>query len=148
MLIHINKPLTAENMVILYNANHVRYDLTELLSDYVQSLFCLIFDTYMGDESTSNINRLKHFKWCWDKNNSNFKEEGIIFDNLDLYEHLLNFIIRTFYVLSSKEENQYIYGSIKKLWSHILNYNQLKSPEDFDEFIKVYKMFCDGIKIK
>ena len=72
-LSYIKTPLSENSVNVLLSANNIKYDCAQLYSDFVQSLFTLIFDTYMGDDITSEIDRIYHFKWCWKKNIENFK---------------------------------------------------------------------------
>ena len=78
LLNYINKPMSRENIAILYTNNDIKYEKCEMFNDFIQSLLMLIFDTYMGDDITSPSEQKNHFKWCWNKNVENFKKEGII----------------------------------------------------------------------
>ena len=85
---YIYKTVDKGEMNVIYNDNNIQYHKCELYSDFVQSLLHLIFNTYLGDEVTSEENQRNHFKWCWKRNQTNFAKEDIYIDSEKLYEYL------------------------------------------------------------
>ena len=61
-LSYIGSPLSENSVAVIYSANNISFGRCELFSDYVQSLLCVIFNTYLGDEITEEDDRLKHFE--------------------------------------------------------------------------------------
>lgn len=144
---YIATPLSDDTITILYSSNNVKFDRVELYFDFIISLLHLVFDTYLGDDITPKAGRIKHFNWCWDKNISNFKNEGIIFEsNDDLKSYFREFTIEIFYNLGIKEDSN-VHQNIIKLWTHIFNYRGVKSRADIDSFIEIYNIFDKSLKI-
>ena len=67
-------------------------------------------DTYLGEDTIiTPEDKEGHFKWCWEKNIENFKEENINFEvEGGHYKYLWNFFQESFY---GSNEN----GSLEKL---------------------------------
>ena len=146
-LSYIKTPLSENSINVLLNANNIKYDCSQLYSDFVQSLFSLIFDTYMGDDITSEIDRIYHFKWCWKKNIENFNEEGINFvDTKDAYYYFLEFMCEVYYSAEEKESKPQIPETIKKLWYKLFSYGPQKTRSDIDNFIEIYNILDKSLK--
>jgi len=145
---YINTPMSRESIIVLYNANNIKYEKCELYNEFIQSLIFLIYDTYMGDDITNEIDQKNHFNWCWTKNIENFDKEGFIFNSLKLKTYFLEFMLEVYYPITKKNENQTALDNIIKLWVYIFEYNNNKSKSDMDTLIEVYKMFENSIKIK
>jgi hypothetical protein len=141
---YINNPLSQESIRFLYKSNNIKFEKCELYGDFVQSLMRLIFDTYMGDDITNLDQQIMHFKWCWSKNISNFKEEGIIFKSNDLYSYFLEFMLEVFYTSPNKSFNDN--KGILKLWYYIFDYSKGKSNSDMDTLIEIYQIFDESLK--
>ena len=148
LLIYINDHVSKESLNLYYSANNIKIEKCELYNDFIQSLFILLFDTYLGDDITDLKDQINHFKWCWDKNYNNFIDEGLYFENSKLYEYLLEFILEVFYCSLEKKEDDYSEESILKLWDDIFDYNKPKSNSDIDVLIEIYVLFDDALKFK
>lgn len=145
-LSYIKTPLSEESVTVLYSANNIRYEKCLLFSDYVQSLLTLIFDTYMGDDFTSDEDKVNHFKWCWNKNIDNFKEEGIYFnDSKEGYNYFLEFMMEVFYKFKDKN-NRNVPITIRTLWVSVFSFNKLKTRSDMDNFLEIYKILDESLK--
>jgi hypothetical protein len=147
LLNYINTPMSRESILLLYTSHNVKYEKCELYGDFIQSLILLVFDTYMGDEITNEVEQRNHFKWCWDKNINNFKKEGIGIASTRLYNYFLEFMVDVYYKTINKNENEKINTNILKLWQYIFDYNNNKSKSDVDTLLEVYKMFENSIEI-
>jgi len=137
LLNYINKPMSKESIGILYATNGIRYDKCELFNDFILSLLMLIFDTYMGDDVMTPSDQEAHFKWCWNKNIENFKQEGIDIGNYYVYNYFIDFMYDVYYPITKKDE---VEAKLLKLWSFIFDYNNIKSKSDIDTMIEVYKL--------
>jgi len=145
-LSYIKTPLSEDSVAVLYSANNIRYEKCLLFSDFVQSLLTLIFDTYMGDDFTSDEDKVNHFKWCWNKNIDNFKEEGVYFnESKEGYDYFLEFMMEVFYMLNDKD-NINVPITIRTLWISVFSYNKLKTRSDMDNFIEIYKILDESLK--
>jgi hypothetical protein len=144
---YIKTPLSEGSIAVLLSANCIRYERVQLYNDFVQSLFHLIFDTYMGDNFTSEPNRFAHFKWCWDRNINNFKNEGIIFENTEeAYDYFLEFIYETYYSVPEKENKPKMTSTICELWEKLFSQNTIKTRSDIDNFLDVYNILDNSLK--
>ena len=145
-LSYIKTPLSEDSVAVLYSANNIRYEKCLLFNDFVQSLLTLIFDTYMGDDFTSDEDKVNHFKWCWTKNINNFKEEGIHFnESKEAYDYFLEFMMEVFYTLNDKDDRN-VPITIRTLWISVFSYNKLKTRSDMDNFIEIYKILDESLK--
>jgi len=138
---YINTPMSKDSIIILYNANGIKYEKCELYNDFVQSLLMLAFDTYLGDDVTNVEEQINHFKWCWEKNISNFKEEGILFENKKLYNYFLEFMLEVYYSCLDKSVFKSSGKNVLLLWDNIFDYNRIKTNADMDTLIEIYKIF-------
>jgi hypothetical protein len=146
LLNYINTPMGRENITLLYDANGIKYEKCELFCDFIQSLICLVFYTYMGDDITNFEQQKNHFRWCWNRNLSNFKKEGIQIGDSKTFNYFNEFMFDVYYPLSKKEENTKTQKNILKLWSYLFDYNNVKSKSDIDTFIEIYKLLDNTLK--
>jgi len=143
---YINNPMSKESIMVMYDANNVKFDRCELYGDYVQSLLRLIYETYLGDDVTNTTNsQVNHFKWCWNKNVSNFTSEGIVIDSVKLYDYFLQYMLEVFYSLEKKPID-YIDRVSLKLWGEIFDYTKIKTNSEMDTFIEIYKLMDASLK--
>ena len=139
--------LNEKELNSLYLKHNIDYNRTVLYSDFIESLFELIFTTYIGDEYYEIEDKFLHFDWCWYKNLENFKEENIIFITTDIcFEYFLSLIYETFYdnKLKSEETN----NKLISLYKNILSYTNKKTNSEFDEMIKLYQMIEKMLQCK
>ncbi len=146
IMAYINNPMTFEDIMMLYNENNIVLEKCDLYNDFIQSLIILIFDTYMGDDVTNKVEQVNHFNWCWNKNISNFKAEGLLFDNDRLFNYYLEFMLEVFYCMD-KKSLVYDGKAISKLWLDIFDYNKTKTNSDVDFLIEIYAIFEKSLKL-
>lgn len=146
-LSYIKNNLSEHTLIMLYDANKVRFDRCQLYSDFVCSLLLIVFDTYMGDEYTDKEQRVTHFNWCWDKNINNFKEENIIFKSIEeLKDYFKEFLVEVYYNIEDKDSKPYISENLISLWEYLFDYKKPKSQADVDSFIEIYNIFEKSLK--
>lgn len=146
-LSYIKTPLSENSVAVLYSANNIRYEKCLLFSDFVQSLLTIIFDTYMGDDITSDEQKVKHFQWCWQKNLDNFKEEEIHFaDSDEAFNYFMEFMSEVFYTINGKDQKEHIPITIRTLWLSVFSYNRMKTRSDMDNFIEIYNILDKSLK--
>ena len=139
--------LNENELTNLYSKHNIDYDKTLLYSDFIESLFELIFTTYMGDEFYEIEDKFMHFDWCWVKNIENFKEENIIFITTNMcYEYFLALMYETFY--ENKFKNGETNKKLVKLYKNILSYNNKKTKSELEQMVKLYQMIDKTVKIK
>ena len=145
-LAYINNPMSKESIMVIYDANNVKFDRCELYGDFVHSLLRIAFETYMGDDVTDIESQIKHFTWCWNKNIENFMTEGIAINCLKLYDYFLQYMLEVFYS-SEKKPSDYVDTGSLKLWDDIFDYTKSKTNSEMDTFIEIYKLFEKSIKM-
>ncbi len=145
LLAYIRNPMSKESIVILYDSHNIRYEKCILYNDFVQSLLLMVFETYMGDEVTNLNQQINHFKWCWEKNYSNFCREGIIFESIFLYDYFLQYTLEVFYSEKDKTKLHSIESNCLHLWTEIFNYNRIKTQAEMDTLIEIYRLFDDSM---
>jgi hypothetical protein len=144
---YINTPLSKESLMIIYDANDIKFDKCELYCDFIQSLIMMVFDTYMGDDLMSNDDQSNHFKWCWDKNIKNFNNEGFSFVNTNLYSYFSDYMVESFYSVSDKSIKNSLIPNMQ-LWETLFSYEKRKTSFDVDILIEIYNLFNNSLVIK
>ncbi len=142
-----NNSISKEASDMIYSINHIRPEKCELYSDFIQSLFILLFDTYLGDGLMNNKKQLAHFKWCWNTNKKKFEDEGINIENEDLFNKFMLFALDVYYPISFKD-NPNIEKNILNLWKYIFDYNLSKSKADLNTLVEYYTLFEKGLNKK
>jgi hypothetical protein len=137
---YVLRPLTDEELTLLYKANSICYERCGLYSDFIQSLMDLIKKTYLGDDVVVSKNdRESHFNWCLTKIIDNFKAESINFSNTsDVYDLLHSYAFDFFYDEKDKDEMN---DKLVKYWEHIFKYSAIKTKSELDTMVDVYKIF-------
>lgn len=137
-LAYMNLPLTDEEISLIYKANNVNYERCILYYDFLDSLFTLIHDTYLGEEFINGDQEVKHFNWCLNKVVDNFKKEKIVFKiKKDFKDIIFSYVKEIFYEEKDKEVNG---DKMVKFWNHVFKYDGLKTKSDLDAFIEMYKI--------
>ncbi len=146
-LSYIRTPLSENSIVVLLSANNIKHERSQLYGDFIQSLLAIVFDTYLGDEITQEVDKVSHFKWCWDKNLKNFKDEGINFSqSKEAYDYFLEFMYEVYYSIPNKETKPHIPSTISILWFKLFSYETIKTRSDVDNFIEVYTILDKSLK--
>lgn len=143
---YLSKPLSREAVMMIYDSHHIVYDKCELYGDFVISFLRIVFDTYMGDDITDEVQRYNHFDWCWDENIKNFQLEGVVIDNYRLKDYFCEFMLEFYYKSTKKREEAFELGCMK-VWSDIFDYNKLKTKSEMDTFIEIYSLFENSQKM-
>jgi hypothetical protein len=134
----MNIPLTEEEINLVYKANNVNYERCILYSDFLESFFNLIRETYLGDEFINGEQEIKHFTWCLDKVVENFKKENIFFKPKKEFKDIgFSYVKEIFYDNKDKELSG---DKMIKFWNHVFKYDGLKSKSDLDAFVEMYKI--------
>jgi hypothetical protein len=146
ILEYIKKPLSIEGMDAIYKSNYVQNENVVLYSDFSTTLIQLIFDTYLGDDLTSEEERPNHFDWCWDKVINNFSNEGIEFKSTkELKDYYYDFLDIAYYQNPDKEEDTKINEGILRYWSEIFDITSVKTKAEVDVFLEIYQLFTESL---
>jgi len=144
-LAYIHQPMSWEAIQMIYTKNNITFQKCELFNDFVNSLLLTVFDTYMGDDVTNPNEQINHFNWCWEKTLDNFKGEGFLFYNKNLYNYFLEFCFEVFY--SNKDKgNPEFEKNVLNIWNDIFNYNKIKTNSDLDALVEIYSMMDITLK--
>ena len=144
---YINNPMDRDVIHMLYRKNNINIEKCGLYCDFTQSLIITIFDTYLGDDITDIGNQVKHFVWSWNKVIDNFIDEGLDFDNDNLYNYFLEFMLEAFYIIPDKDDFDFQDKKILKLWNDIFDYDKIKTKSEIDVLIEIYVIFEKALKI-
>lgn len=136
---YVFRPLTDEELTLLYRANNICYERCNLYSEFLQSLVELVKNTYLGDDVIKTISdKESHFNWCLNKNIDNFKQEEINFTKTtELYEFLHSYTFDFFY--NEKDKNS-LNDKIVKYWAHLFKYSAIKTKSELDTMVDIYKI--------
>ena len=134
----MNIPLTEEEINLVYRANNVNYERCLLYSDFLESFFSLINETYLGEEFINGDQEIKHFDWCLEKIVQNFNKENIKFNVKKNFKDIsFAYVKQIFYDEKNKDLNG---DKMIKFWNHVFKYEGVKSKSDLDAFIEMYKI--------
>ena len=148
---YITKPLNPEDVDIWFRANNIIPEKLELFSDFSHSLYLVVVDTYLGEETDPNETKIvmsdddnkKHFEWCWNKIIDNFKREGITFtpkgEHYDYFEAFFNDI---FY----NQSNDKIRHSIENFFDDLFDTKKPFTKSDLDMISTIYKHLDKNLK--
>jgi hypothetical protein len=137
---YISKSMEKEDLLLLYKINNITQEKLELFSDFTYSLNELIITTYLGDDITNNNEKNNHFKWCWDKVISSFKEERIYFiEAIELQNYFKEFYKESFYEEEDKTKDS-IY-KIGLFWEDLFDYKEPKTMSEYETLLELYKIF-------
>ncbi len=135
------EPSSNNSVEKIYVENNIVFERVDLYLKFTLKLNKLVQNTYMGDEFTSKADQKKHFNWCWIKVCEEFEIYGIFFlDNPVLYDYFKDFLFKTFYSVSDKE-NSNIPPTIESIFIYLFDYNNNKSLNDIKTFINIYNDF-------
>jgi hypothetical protein len=132
--------------------NNIIPEKMELFSDFSQSLFDLMIETYLGEEKLPNETRIllskedndKHFEWCWNKIILNFQKEGLIFKQKgEHFNYFKTFFDDIFY--NQKEDK--IKKSVKDFFNQLFDLNKSFTKSDLDMILIIYKLLDKSLKV-
>ena len=148
---YITKPLNPEDVDIWFRANNIIPEKLELFSDFSHSLYLIVVETYLGEETDPNETKIvmsdedneKHFEWCWNKIIDNFKKEGINFsfkgEHFDYFEAFFNDI---FY----NQGNDKVRHSIDNFFDDLFDIKKPFTKSDLDMISTIYKHLDKNLK--
>ena len=149
---YISKPLPNDEVDIWFRMNNIIPEKMELFSDFSQSLYEVMMETYLGETTTSNETRItlsnedkqKHFEWCWNKIIDNFKNEGLVFKKKgEHFDYFKAFFEDIFY--NQKEEK--IKNSVKDFFIQLFDYNNSFTKSDLDMILIIYKCLDKNMSV-
>ncbi len=79
----MSKPIPNDEVVVWFSVHNMIPERIELYGDIFKSLYQIISETYLGEESSetkismSDDDKINHFEWCWKTLLDNFAKENI-----------------------------------------------------------------------
>ena len=134
-----------EQINILYRANNIIREKSELYYDFITSLLKLIDDTYLGPDIVSTQDDMvNHFTWCFNKIRANFEHERINFTPVSTpaYDYLWYFLYKGYYTSELDDKRDVLLEYFKYLFDH----NMVKTPPELESFKDFYKIFDQNLK--
>jgi hypothetical protein len=148
------KPVGSDDVEVWFNMNNMIPEKRQLFSDFTFSLYNLIKNTYLGDDSDDNNetkvvlteeDKQAHFDWCWSKTIENFNKENIRFNYKgDHREYFENFFRDLFYFAEKKE----IAVNIPVFFKELFNENKTYTKSDLEMVTDIYKRLDKNLNKK
>jgi hypothetical protein len=140
---YVMKP-TSTQIDIWYKANNITHEKTELFHDFAFSLFTIIQNTYLGDDVTdTDIDKISHFDWCWNRVIDDFEKERISFERTGIhYDYFWSFFYDAFYFEETREDT----SKVEQFFSNIFNLTAKKTKSELDMLGDLYKILEKSIK--
>ena len=134
----LNKQDYGYQAEVWYRAYGITTEKIELFYDFVNSVYKLIDDTYLGpDALVTEEDQKNHYTWCWDKTIDNLSKEKININNRGIhYEYFWDFFLESFYYLKMDDEDI----KIKEYLFKLFNYNHKKTRSELDILTVIYKL--------
>lgn len=136
---YISKPMERSDILLYFKIHNVKIEKLNLYVDFTETLYHYVTTTYMGDDITDDMDKIKHFNWCWSKTINGFKKEKIYFNDDELYMYFLSFYEESFYKENDKSEKNIT--KLKQYWGKIFNFYMVKTKSELDTLIELYKIF-------
>jgi hypothetical protein len=134
----LNKQDYGYQAEVWYRAYGITTEKIELFYDFVNSVYLLINETYLGPDAiiTEEEQRI-HFTWCWDKTVDNLSKEKINLNKRGIhYEYFWDFFLESFYFLKMDEEEIKVEEYLYKLF----NYKHKKTRSELSVLTEIYKL--------
>jgi len=142
---YVTKQISPEHMRVWVKVNNINTEKIELFFDFINSLFYLIEETYLGDDVIiTDEQKEGHFSWCWDKTIDNFKEENIHFKNKgEHYTYFFNFFYEGFY----KNEVDEKVSKLKNFLDGLFKLHKVKTESELDMLIEMYRILENNLTV-
>jgi len=134
-------------------AHNILPELTELFKDFCFSFFYLVRDTYLGDNyknvnetkiGMTEMDKINHYNWCWNKTVENFKKENITFKfSNDDYEYFREFFFEVFY----NQDDNLMRDALEDFLKQLFNRRRPTTKSDIEMFTDVYKTLERSLQI-
>jgi hypothetical protein len=141
------KPVPRDEVSIWFNMNNMHYEKIELYGDIFKTLYFIIDDTYLGEDTSetkidlSENDIINHFDWCWSKMIETFRKENVhINDNGSHRDYLKSFYLETYYNPHDKLKD-----AIPKFISGIFDVEAEFSKSDLEILTELYKLLDKNI---
>jgi hypothetical protein len=149
---YISKVVPSDEVEVWLRINNIIPEKLELFSDFSQSLYDLMRETYLGENDKLSETKItltrednkKHFEWCWNKTIDNFNKEGLPFKTRgDHFDYFETFFEDIFYY---QKENR-IKNSVKEFFMDLFDLNKPFTKSDLDMINIIYKILDKSLKL-
>lgn len=126
--------------------HNIMKERAELYRDFVVNLICYIHSSYLGIEYIKSKDDIRgHFEWCFNKVISDFKNEGIIFNEIyELQEYFFEYFNTRFYGAEEIPSQR----TFINFWDDIFNVKSNKEKTLFNALVEIYKVFENALNTK
>lgn len=148
---YISKPVHPDDVQVWLNINNIIPEKVDLYSDFANSLYTLILNTYLGEDDKSNESNIKlteedntkHFDWCWKKTIENFTKENIKFYSKgEHYDHFKSFFDEVYY----NQKEQKVKDQIGVFFEDLFDLKKPFTKSDIDMLTDLYKSLDKNLK--
>ena len=144
----MSKPVPKEDVLIWFNVHNLRYEKIELYEDFSKSLYLIVKETYLGEESSetkiimTDDDKILHFEWCWSKVIENFEKENIRFRVDGQHkDYFKTFFLDTFY--GGKDQNLKV--ALPEFIDDVFNLDKTFTKSDLDILTEIYNLLDKNI---
>ena len=142
----ITVPIPDDEAEVWFNVHNMIIEKRQLFADFCLSLMKLVEETYLGDESNTNTNKIvlsqdeknEHFDWCWKKTIENFERENIKFKLQGEHKkYMKEFLDEIFYDQKEERILENIYEFLVTLFDEEKSFTE----SDLTILTEIYKVF-------
>lgn len=144
----MSKPVPKEDVLIWFNVHNLTYEKIELYEDFSKSLYLIVKETYLGEESNetkivmTDDDKISHFEWCWGKIIENFGKENIRFRVDGQHkDYFKTFFLDTFY--GGKDHNLRV--ALPEFIDDVFNLDKTFTKSDLDILTEIYNLLDKNI---
>jgi hypothetical protein len=143
--------MSKEDVDLWFRINNLIPEKGELFFDFCYSLFNLMDTTYLGEETfqvetkviLTDLDKEKHFEWCWNTTISNFKKENLYLEvQGDHYNYFLTFFMEVYY----KQKNEKVRDQISSFLVDLFDKQKTFTKSDLDLYTEMYKLLDRSIQ--
>ena len=141
---YLTQEINENQIEVWLKANNIIPEYSELLYDFVMSLYTLVEITYLGDDVVSDVDdKQGHFNWCFNKVIDDFEKEGIVFSPKGQhYDYFWSFFKDAFYY----EETRETVENIEIFFKNLFNLKGKKTKSELDMYTDLYKILENALK--
>jgi len=143
---YVTQPLSREDMNLWVKAHNINVSKVSLFGDYLNSLYNLVEDTYLGIDVIKTDKEITgHFNWCWEKTINNFKKENIIFNTEGThYDYFFHFFYESFY---NKKNDEHL-EKLRYFLTILFILHTSKTKSELDMLYEVYVLLNESLTVK
>jgi hypothetical protein len=130
-------PIDEERKLLFYRINQIHRERMVMYQSFIKVLYNNVKNTYLGDDYLDDVDKQKHFNWCWLKTVETFKDSKIYFFEFgELYDYFRIMFKNSFY---NKEDVNT--PDIIDFWLDMFDYDKNKTISELEDLIDMYRLF-------